>query len=310
MTDAHVKIKTNLFIANGIAEMLLGVLCMLASACTSTAQFQLAGTQEGFAPGAIVATATGQSVTFDELVAQLSHARVIYIGERHSEALHHAHQLAVIEALHARVPNLKIGLEMIDHTYQPVLDRWTQGESESAALPRLTHWEANWGFAFALYAEILEFARAQRIPIIALNLPFHIPPKIAIGGLKSLTAEDRAHLPAHIDLERTDHRAFVEGIFQMHRGMRAGQRDFNDFYAAQCVWEDTMAEAVARHLGTGSMVVLAGNGHIQNGFGIPLRAQARGAAPYRSVIQLPAGTQAEPTAADFIWVTSLEATGR
>jgi uncharacterized iron-regulated protein len=286
-----------------LRRLLLAAACLASIACSGADSLRLAGVPTAFPAGVIVATADARAVAFDEMLAELARVRVIYVGERHNQMQHHDHQLAVIQALRPLVPHLKIGLEMVDHSYQAVLDRWVQGEFDMAQLRRLTHWEANWGFDLSLYGGILEYARQQRIPLVALNLPFHIPPKIAIGGVNSLGAEDAAHLPQHIDFERADHRLYVEGIFRLHRGMQQAERTFEDFYAAQCVWEDTMAEAVARHLGRATMVVLAGNGHIQKGFGIPLRAAARGASPFRSVVQLPAGASAERADADFIWVS-------
>jgi uncharacterized iron-regulated protein len=107
----------------------------------------------------------------------------------------------------------------------------------------------------------------------ALNVPFYIPSRIRVGGLDSLSKTDRMHLPDIIDTTNADHRAYLEEIFNLHAF--SGRDKFEFFYEAQCTWEDAMADAVAENLGSGKMVVLAGNGHIIRKFGIPNRAFAR-----------------------------------
>ena len=78
---------------------------------------------------------------------------------------------------------------------------------------------------------------------------------------------------------------------------------FDDFYAAQSVWEDAMAEAIARNLNGDMMVVLAGNGHIQYNYGIPDRAFRRTDAPFRTIFLAEVGSEVALDVADFIWVT-------
>jgi uncharacterized iron-regulated protein len=137
---------------------------------------------------------------------------------------------------------------------------------------------------------------------VALNVPFHIPAKIRVGGIASLSAEDAGHLPETIDTSVADHRRYMEDIYKMHAF--GGRGNFDFFYEAQCTWEDAMAAKVAEHLGTGTMVVLAGNGHIIRKFGIPDRAFARNPAPFKTVYLAAVGGEAESTWADYLWVTS------
>ena len=85
-----------------------------------------------------------------------------------------------------------------------------------------------------------------------------------------------------------------------------GREDFEDFYAAQCAWEDGMAQAVADNLDKADMVVLAGNGHIRRKFGIPNRAFKRTRAPFSTVYLATPGAPLSRADADFIWITPAE----
>lgn len=249
----------------------------------------------------ILQTDDAAVLSAEGLFAELDAARVIYVGESHTNPFHHAIQLEVIKSLAERTDNLTIGMEMFDHTYQPVLDAWCAGEMDETTFLERTHWYANWRFDFRLYRDILEYAKEKRLRIIALNIPFCIPPKIRIGGIASLTDSDRRHLPDIVDTTNAAHRAYVESIFKMH-ALPGGTR-FEYFYEAQCVWEDAMAQAVADHLRDGKMVVLVGNGHIIHKFGIPDRAFARNPAPFKTIYLASVGDDAELNFADYLWAT-------
>jgi uncharacterized iron-regulated protein len=241
----------------------------------------------------IISAQTGQVVSFEMMIADAEQAKVIYIGEQH------AAQLRVIMALFENHPDLSVGMEMFAKPYQPILDEWIAGNLDETAFLRKTHWYNNWRFDYQLYRDILNFVKENHICLVALNIPFHIPPKIATGGIDSLLEEEKKYLPETIDLQNSAHRTYVDDIFKQHPH---GIRNFEDFYAAQCVWEDTMAESVAKNLRE-KMVVLAGSGHIIRNFGIPDRAFHRTQAPFKTILMLSDEREADFSSADYLWIT-------
>ena len=250
---------------------------------------------------AILETDTASTVSRETLYSDLAKVRVVYVGEQHTNPSHHTIQLEVIQALARITPDLTIGMEMFDYTYQPVLDDWVAGKLDETQFLQRTHWYANWRFDYGLYRGILDYAKEKGIRLIALNVPSYIPARIGVGGIASLSADDRRHLPETIDTSNTDHRAYIEDIFKMHT--IKGRDTFAYFYEAQCTWEDAMADKVATHLGSGKMVVLVGNGHIIKKFGIPNRAYARNPAPFKTIYLTPVDGEAELSWADYLWVT-------
>jgi len=257
---------------------------------------------ESPAPETIISGKTGQPVSFDAMLADLLTAAVVYVGEKHTAAGHHAVQLRVIQALHRQSPRLAVAMEMFDRSYQPVLDRWSAGQLDEDGFLRRTHWYANWRFDYALYRDILEYIRSHQVRLAALNLPFNIPPKIRVGGIEHLSPYEKGFLPAQIDTTFAAHREFAQKIFSMH-DFRTGAK-FDDFYLAQCVWEEVMAESVVEITGADHVVVLAGNGHIQYRYGIPERAFKRNGLPYRTIYQASPGEEVDPSIADYIFVPS------
>jgi uncharacterized iron-regulated protein len=271
-------------------------------------RIKINGIDQPLASGTIIDTHGGQALSFDQLIACLQNIRVIYVGERHTEKMHHRIQLNIIRGLVAKGCHVKVGMEMFDQTDQDVLNRWSDGDLDWTTFLRRTHWYANWQFDDRLYQNILAYIQEKHLPLIGLNIPFHIPPKIAVGGLENLSAQDRTYLPDQIDTTNPAHRAYLKKIFRMHN--IKGRNNFEDFYAAQCAWEDGMAQAVADHLGQDVMVVLVGNGHIERKFGIPDRAFKRNQATFRTILLVPASPHISISRqdGDFIWLTPIETT--
>jgi uncharacterized iron-regulated protein len=284
-----------------LASCLVLWVLLLGGCALKPKQIKIEGIPGPIPVDTILDTAAGNAITFDQLIDQLASARVIYVGERHTSTVHHAIQLRIIKALVQRGRKISVGMEMFDHTYQPRLDLWSRGKLDYDAFLKQTHWYANWKFKDALYKEILLYIKNHGIQLTGLNIPFHLPRKIAIGGLDSLTASERSLLPKNIDTTNSDHRAYLETVFKMHA--TAGRQDFENFYAAQCAWEDGMASAIADNLGDATMVVLAGNGHIYRNFGIPDRAFSRTGAPFRTVYLAIPAMEVNRKDGDFIWVT-------
>lgn len=249
----------------------------------------------------IISARTGQSISFESMISELSEIRVIYLGEHHTNPAHHAAQLRVIRAMAQRFPDLTVGMEMFAVPYQPILNDWYTGKTDEASFLRKTHWYANWRFDYGLYRDILNFIKEAHIPFAALNIPFHIPPKISVGGTDNLSEDDKKYLPETLDLQDAEHRSYVSEIFKHHS--IPGRDRFEDFYAAQCVWEDAMAEAVVKNL-KNRMIVLAGNGHIFRKFGIPNRVFRRNQASFRTVYMVSDDKNADFSAGDYLWVIS------
>jgi len=254
-----------------------------------------------FSEGTIISARTREPVSYDEFVADLKEARFVYIGEIHTAKSHHDIQLKIIKELYGCNQNITVGMEMFDRTYQQILDEWTEGSLDRKTFINKTHWYANWKYDFDLYGDIFEFLREKKIRIVGLNVPFHIPPKIATGGIESLSGDEKRHLPENIDASSIARKEYVEGVFKMHR--IKGRDNFDNFYMAQSAWDETMAETAFLNVKNDVMIVLAGNGHIFR-FGIPERVFARNSLPFRNIFLAPAGSTADISYVDYIWVTA------
>jgi uncharacterized iron-regulated protein len=252
-------------------------------------------------PDTIISAKTEKAVTFDELMNDLNSSQIVFIGERHTNDAHHGIQLKIIEAVFKNNHSMEVGMEMFDRSYQPVLDLWSAGVLEEENFLRKAHWYANWRHDFSLYKDILLFIKENRIKIVALNIPFYIPPRIRVGGIDNLSDTDKQYLPKEIDTSNTAHRNYAEEVFNRHHFKSSDK--FDDFYMVQCVWEEVMAESIASNRGSKKIVVLTGNGHIQYKYGIPDRTFRRTGASFRTIYLASVGEEVELGVGDYIWIT-------
>ncbi len=282
--------------------LVLSCLGFMAGCAAPAKQLTVKGMTHRYPVDTIISGASGQPISFETLLAELKTASVIYVGENHLNPAHHDIQENIITSIHGDTPHLVIGMEMFDYRYDWVLDLWVTGDLDREAFIRKTHWYANWGYDFDLYAGLFDRIQKNQIRLVGLNLPFHIPKKIRIGGIDGLLQDDRGYCPLTIDTTNEPHRNYVEAIFRRHTHL-LGSTEFAYFYETQCTWEDTMAESIAGKMGPGPMIVLVGNGHIIKKFGIPDRAFARTKLPFKTLYLASAEEEVELDYGDYIWVT-------
>lgn len=257
-----------------------------------------------------VSSPTQRSLSPQTVVNQLSQSRVVYLGETHDSAADHQSQLELLKALHVKNPNLAIGMEMFQRPFQSALDRYIAGSITAAELQRATEYDDRWGFPWEFYAPILEFAKANRIPVIALNTPNEVTRKVARQGLESLTSADKRFIPplSEIRLEPQRYRDRIRKVFDgFHQGKGNSQR-FERFFQAQVLWDETMADSIAQFLKRRDrqLIVLVGQGHVVFGDGIPSRVTRRLPKIQQSTVLLnpPEEFLRETTSADYFWKTS------
>lgn len=237
--------------------------------------------------------------SMERLIDELVDRRVVFVGESHDRYEDHLNQLAVIQGLHARGKRLAIGMEFFQQPFQAAIDAFIAGTIEEPEFLRRTQYFDRWRYDYRLYRPILRFARAQRIPVIALNLESELTGKVGDVGIAGLSAEERARIPAELDREDHDYMERLEAVFEIHPAEQ--QRNFQHFVEVQLLWDEGMAECAARFLAEHpdrTLVLLAGTGHLEYGQGIPKRLLRRQKVPSAILLN---GTHRnpDPAAADY-----------
>ncbi len=258
-------------------------------------------------------SASGQAMT-----QWLAEQRVVCVGEKHTDPAHHYVQKEIIRRLSgwARVHGvpMAVGFEMFERPQQQYLDQLSRGWDLSTFAVDSGYAE-RWGFDFSLYRPLLEESLEGNANLLALNAPKTWTRAVAKDGLSAVDAELRAQFP-ELDLASAPHRAFFRAAMSGHPG-KEGQHEqphgkvgsehtshagdgvtkqtdggaetfepaLEAYYAAQVVWDETMAETASSWLSAAPanalMVLVAGNGHCHES-AIPARIQRRTGFPVLS----------------------------
>lgn len=241
-----------------------------------------------------------QTQDLSGILPQLKTAKVIYVGEQHDQFAHHINQLSVIRYLHEAGLKVAVGLEMFQQPYQQALDDYLADNLSEAEFLKQSQYFSKWRYDYNLYKPIIDYAKQKQLPLIALNIEGDISRQVGREGMPTLDDKARAQLPEALDFEPLQYREDLKAIFAMHQnasipGMKTGAQHghsvkprFENFHQAQVLWDESMAEAAHEFLQQHPqhrLVILAGNGHVRYGYGIPERLKRRNGLDYISIVQ-------------------------
>ncbi len=237
-----------------------------------------------------IAIKVPKAKSIEDIVKEIEDKRVIFVGENHPNFTNHLNQLKIIKLLHQKGKKVAIGMEMFQKQFQPVLDSYIKGEIDLKTFLKKTQYFKRWKFNFNLYRPIIEYAKKNSIPIIALNIDGEITKKVAQKGIFSLSQEELKKLPKSINFENKKYEEDMKTLlsFQHAHNKKTKKMNNNHMFEAQIIWDETMAENAAKFLKEHpdfTMVILAGNGHIKNFYGIPKRLYRRVSLPYSVIAQ-------------------------
>jgi uncharacterized iron-regulated protein len=236
---------------------------------------------------------SGQRLSTGALFEDLATAQVVLLGESHDRMEHHRWQLHTLAGLHARRPDMVIGLEMLPREAQPALDAWVAGELDEQAFLSESDWVQAWGFDAALYLPILHFARMHKVPLIAINLDRPLVARLSAEGWDAVPSEARYHItpPA---APNPAYREYLDAVFAEHPTGAPEGADLDRFVAGQQIWDRAMAAGLAEAASGGALAVgLMGSGHVEYGHGVPHQLRDLGIREQR--ILLPRAITAECT---------------
>ncbi len=257
--------------------------------------------------------ADDQSVSVLDFMQRTERHNVVCVGEQHDNAKHHRlqHQIlaGLIERSAERGIHLALGMEMFRRHMQPALNAYYRGSIDGEQLRRATDWDRSWGFDFAMYEPMLRLAREHRVRIIGLNASRALTRAVARRGLEGLPEPVRLSLPLLV-LDDAGHRKFFWAIMGFSNETSAPQNGHGAmsperFYAAQVIWDETMAEGASSWLADPQprqLMLVAGNGHCHRS-AVPRRIERRSREP-NSVLSVlvvsPGGEPLEHVQSDFV----------
>ena len=253
-------------------------------------------------PGTFYDCAAGETVPFEAMVERMGKAQVVLLGEEHTHLPQKRLQARILDALADTGRPLVLGMEFFQRTDGDVLRRWVEGTLDGDAFLLASHWYDRGGYNWGYYADVMEVARRRGIPVAGLNVPRSILHTVSRKGLDALDEEQRRTVGPVTTGGSPEHRYLISRYFGDTVALLPPAW-FDRMYAAQCVWDVVMARSILDALPEGGTVVaIAGTGHVAYGLGIARRIAeeaARRGVPAPSVVtlvtaQAPAATGDEP----------------
>lgn len=258
---------------------------------------------------------TGAAISPAEVAARLARARLVFLGESHTNAEFHRVQLQVIRELVRTGRKVLVGLEMYPATEQAALDLWNAGSLTEAEFVEKSDWYRSWGYHWDYYRDVFLFCREAKATLHAVNVPRELVSDVRKKGFDGLTAEQKALLPPRIDTENADHLRLLKAFFGDEGGMHSASMPdamWQGMLRAQCTWDAAMAWNAVKALEKAKdpnavMVVLIGSGHVAYGLGAERQAKLWFDGGIASVIPIPVldekdrPVKVRASYADFLW---------
>lgn len=218
------------------------------------------------------------------IMADLAERDVLLLGEIHDSEAHHIWQLQVIAAMHGLRGNIVIGMEMLPRSVQPILDKWVANELTPEEFLRLSNWYEYWQFDADLYMPILQFARINRIPVLAINIDRSLVKSVRDLGWAAIEPSKRSGItdPAPVSSGYLDLLAATFGLHGAHGSSASDGKSpsagdvktdprFLRFVEGQSLWDRALAQGLAEawQRDRDALVIgIMGSGHVVFGYGV------------------------------------------
>ena len=213
-------------------------------------------------PAYILYTAKGKKVSYRKMIRILKEKDMVLIGEFHNNAISHWMELEITRDLQ-QSRELVLGAEMFEADNQEALDNYLAGQLSAKGLDSAARLWKNYPTD---YAPLVNFAKENKLPFAATNIPRKYASLVAKGGfekLDSLPAAEKnwiATLPIAYDSELPGYKKMIE-MMGGHGGPNLPK--------AQAIKDATMAHFILQYYKPGTLFVhYNGAYHTENYEGI------------------------------------------
>ena len=197
---------------------------------------------EGHLPFKILDTRTGEQISITQAADRIGRADVLFWGEEHNDTIGHVLELKMLKLLNERYNGkLMLSLEMFETDCQVLVDEYLGG---FVTREKFLKDSRPWNNYEQDYSPMVEFAKEQKIPVIAANSPRRLNNLMSKRGPKSLDSLGPgskrliAKLPVYVPKKGKYYKKFV--------GIMGGENNIHspNMFASQCLWDATMAKSI------------------------------------------------------------------
>lgn len=225
--------------------------------------------------GRIWDTRQGRWVEEPELVAELSRARFVLLGEQHDNPDHHRLQAELVRALTDSGHKPVLAFEMLDVEQQPAIDEaLARSPREPDAIAQAVAWEKSGWPDWSLYRPIFAVGTERGLRIIGTNLPRAQVKELVTRGPEAMAPETRARLGLETPLPEDVARAMRAEMHESHCG-HMPESMLDPMVLAQRARDAQMADRLLTTASEEGALLITGNGHARTDRGVPAQLVRR-----------------------------------
>jgi uncharacterized iron-regulated protein len=185
-------------------------------------------------------TRTKQLISVEQLVQNSAGTDVIFFGEEHNDSAGHYLEDTIFKALHKQLGNdLALSLEMFETDGQTVLNEYLAGFIPEDRFSKDVRLWTN----YKDYRPMIEYAKRNKIPVIAANPPrryVNLVSRRGMSSLDSLSKDAKKFLPPLPYDTLTGH--YREKFLEVMKGSPGG--DNPRVYHSQSLWDAGMSYSI------------------------------------------------------------------
>lgn len=240
----------------------------------------------GYTPHRVYDTKRKRFIDLETMIAAIARADAAFLGEFHDDPGTHRLQRAILEgSARRRDGKIVLALEMFERDVQPRVNAYLANEIDE---PTFLANSRPWPNYPTDYRPLVEFAKENRWPVVAGNVPRRIASQVSRRGLvalDSLAEGDRPFVAANNSCERDEYWERFKGVMgdMSGHGMQLSPEQVSAMvwrtYEAQCVKDEAMGESVAAAMTEHNTLVIHANGAFHSDYRLGTVERVRRRAP-------------------------------
>ncbi len=215
--------------------------------------------------------AHGNSATLNQIIDAAGKSDVIFLGENHDDAAAHYLQLEIFKKTaenFGKTRKVALSLEMFERDVQIVLDEYLK---DLITEKKFTDDSRPWNNYQTDYRPLVEYAKQNKLDVIAANAPRRYVNMVSRGGRDSLDqlSPDAKKWLAPLPYPQPSD-AYAKKFTDLMGGMGGENHGLTKILDSQTLWDATMAFSIAEYLKNNKsalVVHLNGSFHTENRLG-------------------------------------------
>lgn len=210
--------------------------------------------------------AKGNPATLEDIVKAVEKTDAVFLGEQHDDTTAHSIQMQIFKAVfekYAKDRRVALSMEMFERDVQIALDEYLKG------LISETHFISStraWGNYKTDYRPLVEFAKENKLDVIAANAPrryVNMVTRLGRDSLNQLSPDAKKWLAPLPYGEASDE--YAKKFDALMGGMTDSNTPMkhNPMLASQSLWDATMAFSISEYLKQHKKALIV---HLNGGF--------------------------------------------